>query len=176
MDIALIDTSIILEPFTKLKKKGEKSYKKKAYALLKYPNPKLINFTPAISISILGELESVMNKKENLKKDLKSKRDSMKEILEDFFMKCEIVGLTKEAIDLAHNILDKDHELDPVDVLHFSTAINSKCNAFIFMDNKLKNSRTIKEIAKEHEVKLIPFDVEENEDKGGLDREITWLQ
>ncbi len=100
----------------------------------------------------------------------------MREILNDFFMKCKMMGLAKETIDFAHKIFEQDPNLDPLDVLHFSTAICSKCNSFIFMDSRLKNSKIINDIAKEQNIKLVPFDTEKNEDKGSLDRESTWLQ
>ena len=60
MEKALIDTSILIEPFTKYRK-NKKSYRKKVLALLYYPEGK--NFIPAISISILGELYCIFNKK-----------------------------------------------------------------------------------------------------------------
>ncbi len=51
MDKALIDTSILLEPFTP---KGKKNYKKRCLYLLK--NPDAFRIEPVISLSILGEL------------------------------------------------------------------------------------------------------------------------
>ena len=173
MDISLIDTSIILEPFTKFRKE-EDSYKNAALTLIRYPKSK--NFKPAISMSILGELEFILNKKENLIKELGNNREKMKEILDSFFSNCEIIGLEKETIHLAHQILREDFRLDPLDVIHFSSAIVGGCNSFLFMDRKLEESKVIKRIAKENNLDLLPFNIEKNKDKGRIDRDLTWLQ
>jgi len=173
MDKSLVDTSILIEPFNRLKK-DKKSYKNAALALLRYPLSK--NFKPVISISILGELECILNEKENLIRELENNREKMKEILDSFFSKCEIIGLEKETIYLANNILKEDSRLDPLDIIHFSSAIVGGCKSFIFMDRKLRESEVIKRIAKENNFVLKPFNIKENEDKGGIDRNLTWLQ
>lgn len=173
MDTSLIDTSIILEPFTRFKK-DMKSYKNAALALIRYPQSK--NFKPAISMSILGELECILNEKENLIRELSDNREKMKEILNSFFSNCEIIGLKRETIHLAHDILREDSRLDPLDIIHFSSAIVGGCKSFIFMDRKLRESEVIKRIAKRNNFNLIPFNIKENEDKGRIDRNLTWLQ
>lgn len=162
METALIDTSIIIEPFTDYTK-GKKSYKEAAWTLLRYSKRP---FIPVISLSVLGELEFIINSKKSLKEELESKRNKMREILDAFLKDCEIIGLTKEIIHLADKIIKEDYLLDPLDVLHFATAIESKCNIFIFMDDKLKNSQIIKRIARENNLKLNSFNVSQNEDKG----------
>lgn len=169
MEIALIDTSIIIEPFTDYEK-GKNSYKKTSLTLLRYSKRK---FLPAISISILGELEFIINSKESLKKEL-NKRDVMKEVINNFVNDCKIIKLDKETIHLAHDILNNDPFLDPLDVLHFSSAIIGKCNSFIFMDNKLENSQIINRIAKEHNLELKSFNIPINEDKGKPRGEPIW--
>lgn len=170
MEIALIDTSIIIEPFTSYQK-DKKSYKEAALTLLRYSKRQ---FIPAISISGLGKLEFIINSKDSLKKELKNKRDSMKEIINSFVNDCKIIKLDKETIHLAHDILNKDSLLDPLDVLHFSSAIIGKCNSFIFMDDKLKNSPVIKRIARENNLKLNSFNIIINEDKGKPRGESIW--
>jgi predicted nucleic acid-binding protein len=172
MDISLIDTSIILEPFTSYQK-DKKNYKEAALTLLRYSKRKII---PAISISILGELEFIINFKESLKKELEDKKDKMKEIIDNFIQDCEMIELNKDAIDLASKILNEDYLLDPLDVLHFAIAIKSKCNSFIFMDNKLENSKIVNQIAKEHNLKLESFNIPANEDKGKLRGELIWIE
>jgi len=172
MDTSLIDTSIILEPFTSYQKHKE-NYKEAALTLLRYSKK---SFIPAISMSILGELEFIINSKENLEKDLKNKRESMKEIMDTFLEHCIMIGLNKETIHLASKILNEDPLLDPSDVLHFSSAINSECDAFIFMDRKLKDSKVINEIAKEHNLKLKSFNIPENEDKGIPRGDFIWME
>lgn len=172
MDISLIDTSIILEPFTSYEK-DKKNYKEAALTLLRYSKRK---FIPAISISVLGELEFIMNSKESLIKELENKKNEMREIIDNFIQDCEMIGLNKEAIDLTNKILNEDHLLDPLDVLHFATAIKSKCNAFIFMDEKLENSRIVNQIAKKYNLKLESFNISANEDKGKPRGDLIWTE
>ena len=66
--------------------------------------------------------------------------------------------------------------IDPLDVLHFSTAIESGCDAFTFIDDKLKNSQVINRIAKEYNLKLKNFNIYSNEDKGKPRGEFIWTE
>lgn len=107
MEITLIDTSIIIEPFTGYQK-GKKNYKEAALALLRY---KKRPFIPATSISILGELELITHTKEILNKESELKREARKEIINNFVKECKIIGITKETIHLASKILNDDYSL-----------------------------------------------------------------
>ncbi len=172
VDKTLIDTSILLEPFTIFEKRN-KNYKIKALSILKYP--KGVNIQPVISLSVLGEIELIINKKVNIIQG-EEKRNFMKDVLREFFKNCIFIGLDKKAIDLASEIINKDKYLDPLDVIHFTSAISGNCDAFLLMDDKLSESRVIKEIAKNHNLKLSQFNKPINEDKGRIDRDITWIQ
>ena len=172
MDKGLIDNSIIIEPFTNFKS-GQKNYKLSALSILKYP--KKLNFKPCISLSILGELNLVIRDKKDLREEIKDKRDKMQEILEGFFEECVMMGLDKNAIHLAHTILGEDPRLDPVDVIHFASAISSGCKYFVFMDGKLEGSDVIKRYAKENHLSLIPFNIQKNEDKGKPKKDLIWM-
>lgn len=99
----------------------------------------------------------------------------MQEILDGFFENCDKIGLDKEAIKLAENILSEDNRLDPVDVIHFTSAISKKCKYFLFIDGKLETSEVIKKYAKENSLALVPFNIKKNEDKGKPDRNLTWI-
>lgn len=170
METALIDTSIIIEPFTEYRK-GKKNYKEAAFTLLRYSKR---HFIPAVSLSVLGELEFIINSKESLKKEIENKRDAMREILDKFLKECKIIGLNKETLHLVHTILNEDYSLDPSDVLHFSSAIMHGCNSFIFMDEKIEKSEVINRIAKENNLKLENFNIPRNEDRGKPRGESIW--
>jgi len=93
------------------------------------------------------------------------KKEMIRAKFESFFKNCEFIGTDKEAIYLANEILREDERLDPLDVLHLSSAIAGSCDGFLFMDKKIKESNVAKRIAKEHKLKLIPFDIEKNKDQ-----------
>lgn len=172
MDLGLIDNSIILEPFTNFKA-NKKNYKLATLSILKVPNK--LGFKPCISLSTLGELNLILLEKKNLIESIKDKRNKMQEILDGFFENCDKIGLDKEAIKLAENILSEDNRLDPVDVIHFTSAISKKCKYFLFIDGKLETSEVIKKYAKENSLALVPFNIKKNEDKGKPDRNLTWI-
>lgn len=172
MDKGLIDSSMIMEPFTNFKT-GQKNYKLSALTILKYP--KKLHFKPCICLSVLGELELIMKEKKSLTEQIKNKRERMQEILNNFFEDCEMVGLDKNTIHLAHTILGEDPRLDPVDVIHFASAISSGCKYFLFMDGKLENSNVIKRYAKENDLSLMPFNIPKHEDKGKPNKNLIWM-
>ena len=134
--------------------------KDEAVTILKYPKGK--NFVPVVSMSILGELQFLLYQKENLKRKLSKERENMDRVLNSFFDKQEMIPITIQTISLANKILDADYLLDPLDVLHFASAITGGCNSFIFIDELLNKSQTIKKYAKEHNVKLIPLNSRKN--------------
>ena len=108
-------------------------------------------------MSVLGELQFLLYKKENLIEGLSEKREEMNQILSSFFDKCDMIELKKETISLAHEIFQKDRSLDPLDELHFSSAITGECKSFIFIDEAIPKSQIIKEYSKKYNLNLIPL-------------------
>ena len=159
MDDGLIDTSILLEPFTQ---KGINNYKKRCFYLLK--NPKAFRINPVISLSVLGELDFILRIKDSFLNT--AKRTEMIDIHEKFFNLSKKIGINREAIKFANRILDLDPYLDPLDVLHISCAMISNCKTFIFIDKKLKDNMVLKKIIKEEypNFYLTPFNISKNED------------
>ncbi|MDO8528616.1 MAG: type II toxin-antitoxin system VapC family toxin [Nanoarchaeota archaeon] len=156
----MIDTSIILEPFTPENKKGP-NYKRRCLALLKndivyFKN----NFLPVISLSILGELHGIINEKK-----ISWKKETMNEIINEFFGNCLTVGITRESIDMANCILKSDERLDPLDILHLSCAICNDCETFMTLDSELIKSEFLRKFIKEREFYLTPFNIHENKDR-----------
>lgn len=159
MNKALIDTSILLEPFTP---KNVFNYKNKALYLLKCPEK--FQIQPVISSSVLGEFEYLIKNKESIRK-IKD-NEEIKNILDNFYQKCEFVVINRETIELANRILNKDSRLDPLDILHLSCAISGGCKTFLFIDNGIKNSQTINELIKRDfpNFYLSPFNIPKNQD------------
>lgn len=173
VDETLIDTSLLLEPFGPHRKDGE-NYKEKALTIIRYAK---VGFVKCTSISVLGELNLILNREENNQVGRATQNQKMKDLLDDFCKNCKILPLKKEAIDLAHEILEEDNRLDPMDVLHFSTAICEKCSGFMFMDGEMQTNKILRRIAKQHNLKLIPFNANpENKDKGKKCRDLICLQ
>lgn len=159
-DRFLIDTSVLIEPYTK---KRRLNYKKRSLALLK--EPKSFPFIPVISLSVLGELWLIINEKKSSAIDDR-KRDEMLRTLNHFFEQCEKIGLTKDTMALANKISEGDSRLGPVDVLHLASAMSNECKSFLFMDEKIENSEFIKRFIKDeyYSFNLSPFNIKENED------------
>ncbi len=162
MHKAMYDTSILIEPFRGQK---DRNYGQAALLALNGIHSLDRQYTPVVSMSVLGELKAILNKKEGVKKDTQEKIFEINQIHENFFDRCEIVGITKETISLCRDILTEDDRLDPLDVLHFSCAVCSGCKTFIFIDKKIKDSKIIRRIAKEKDFHLTPFDIPANLDK-----------
>ncbi len=155
----MIDTSIILEPFTP-KRRGP-NYKQRCLSLLRNDSVSFKEkFSPVISQSILGELHSIINKK-----TIAWKGEKMNEIIDGFLENCSITGITRESIDMANGILKSDKRLDPLDVLHISCAICNDCETFMFIDSELIRNDFLKKFVKEREFYLTPFNIHQNEDK-----------
>ncbi len=170
MERALIDTSILIEPFISWGK-DEPNYKEKSMAIVKGV---LVDFKerflPVISLSVLGELSLVLKDKKSLQKDLRERKEKMDQTLDPFFNECEKVGLKKETINLCSKILTEiDDRLEPLDALHIATAIIEKCNTFIFIDQGLKDNEKIKKFIKEEGIYFMPINLSENEDKRKID-------
>jgi len=179
MDKALIDTSILLEPFIPWKNK-EPNYKSNTLALL---NGNLTEFhrrfQPVVSLSVLGELNLILSEKIHLIKGIEKtkKKEEMDRILEDFFFKCEKTGLKKETFEIADNLIKFDDRLDPLDTLHISTAIVEGCKTFIFIDYKLKDNRKVDKYLKEkYGLFLTPFNIPKNEDSRKPNQKFTWVE
>ena len=144
MEIALIDTSILIEPFTPWKN-NEPNYKQLCLALLQdklYPFRK--QFKPVISLGVIGEFNLIVHEKSYIKKELEDKRERIGEITQHFFNRCEFVGLSRETIALCNQIFYIDDRMDPLDALHIATAISEKCQNFMFIDYALKENIEIK--------------------------------
>ncbi len=170
MERALIDTSILIEPFVSWRK-DEPNYKDKSMAILKGV---LVDFKerfkPVISLSVLGELSLVLKDKKFLQKDLSERKEKMDQTLKPFFNECEKVGLKKETIKLCSKILTEiDERLEPLDALHIATAIIEKCNTFIFIDQGLKNNERIRKFVKDNGIYLTSLNFPENEDRKKAD-------
>ena len=166
MEKALVDTSILIEPFTSWKN-NQPNYKDKSMAILKGVLVDFKNrFKPVVSLSILGELSLVLKDKMFLLKDLNERIGQMDQTLESFFETCEKVGLKKETINLCSKILTEvDNRLEPLDALHIATAIVEGCKTFIFIDECLKNNEKIRKFAKEQGIYLTSLNWQINEDK-----------
>ncbi len=170
MERALIDTSIIIEPFISWRK-DEPNYKDKSMAILKGV---LVDFRerfmPVVSLSILGELSLILKDKQFLLKDLTKKKEQMDRTLETFFNNCERVGLKKETINLCSKILTEiDNRLEPLDALHISTAIVEGCKTFVFIDETLKNNEKIRKFVKNQGIYLTSLNWPINQDKKKID-------
>ena len=160
MKKAMIDTSIILEPFT-LKRRGS-NYKQRCLSLLRNDIVDFKErFLPVISQSILGELYSIINSE----KKISWKKETMNEIINEFLKNCLIVGITRESIDMANCILKSDERLDPLDILHLSCAICNDCETFMTLDSELIKSEFLRKFVKEREFYLTPFNISKNEDR-----------
>lgn len=107
----------------------------------------------------------ILNKKENLKKKLIEQIEKINEYHENFFSRCDSISISKKALFLASTILEEDRILDPLDVLHFSCAICEKCDAFIYMDKKIRESDILKKYAKNNDLELIDIAIPKNQDK-----------
>ena len=175
MEEALVDTSIILEPFVPWKN-NEPNYKRRSLSLLRGELYLFYQgFKPIISISIMGELDLVINEKISLAKEIESKKDIMEKVTKDFFSKCKRVGLTKQTIELCNQIFQLDLRIDHLDALHIATAISENCKNFIFIDYELKGNMVLKKFAKDKGLTLVDFAIKNNMDikrPKGLFREL----
>ena len=164
MDKALIDTSILLEPFTQWKN-NEPNYKRRCSALLRGELQTFSKlYQPTISLGILGELQLILLKKEAEGKLLISQRDIMLTELDRFFNRCIKIGLTRDTIQLTNEILSQDPRLEPLDALHIATAISEGCKTFIFIDYHLKENVWLHSYIKSKGLHLTPFNIPENRD------------
>jgi len=165
MEKALIDTSILIEPFTPWKN-NEPNYKLASLSLLR---GRLHTFrksiAPVISIGVMGEFNLIVNRKETIIKGMNvEKRDQMTRIIQSFFNNCEMVGLSKGTIEMCNKILSLDKRIDPLDALHLSTAINENCRNIILIDQTILENIKIKNLCKENELNLINFGIKKNMD------------
>lgn len=144
MEKALIDTSILIEPFAGWRK-NKPNYKERSLALIRgvlvFFNER---FIPVISLSVLGELSLILNTKYLLTEDIKLKREKSESILREFYSKCEFVGVSRETIKLTYEIISRDERLEPLDALHIASAIKEGCNTFVFIDEELKQNKILK--------------------------------
>ncbi|MBR9704848.1 PIN domain-containing protein [Candidatus Pacearchaeota archaeon] len=149
------ETSMFLEPFNK---KTDKIKAQKILALLKGLVRKVEeHYSPITSLSVLGEIDLVLRDPEKINRFTKDSDEIQKDINE-ILKRFEIISIDKDAISLSSKLLNKSSRgLDPIDVLNFSCAISSKCNAFFFIDSELKNNIYIKEIAKINNLKMSPW-------------------
>lgn len=163
MERALIDTSILVEPFAQWKN-NEPNYKQTCLALLKGELYPFYNkFEPVVSISVMGEMNLIILEK--LSPILKEgKEEIMNNIIKRFFNKCEKVGLTKRTLEVTNNLLSLDERLEPLDAIHIATAISEGCTNFVFIDYALKDNTVVRKFAKENGLNLINFGIKENAD------------
>jgi predicted nucleic acid-binding protein len=160
MDKAFFETSMFLEPFKKKERKSG-NYGKKALALLKGLTH--LECGRVVSASVLSECLLVLSNKEKVNRYNKT-AEEIRTIHDEILKEFEIIGISKEAINLASEIITEDDRLDPFDVLNFSCAATNGCKAFFFIDGELEKNKTIKRIADEKGMSLAPFNMSRNLD------------
>lgn len=174
MERTLVDTSLLVEPFTPWKN-NEPNYKQACLALLQDRLHSFKErFKPVVSLSVLGEFNLVVREKLPKRKEFEDKIERMNALIKGFFDKCEIVGLSKEAIQICNELLSADNRLDPLDILHIATAISERCQNFMFIDYELNENLQVKKFAKSHELNLIHFGIKENSDIKKPTKSFIW--
>jgi len=157
MDKAFYDTSMFLEPFQRKKffdkKKGEK-----ILAVLKgFVKGVDEHFTPATSVTVLGEIELILRDPEKTKR-FSQPPEYIREIINDIINRFEIVCIKEDSIHLASDLIKKDPRgLKSMDALNFACAVYNNCKTFAFIDSELKNNIFIKRIADDNGIKLNPW-------------------
>lgn len=160
MDKAFFDTNMFFEPFRKKERKTG-NYGKRALAMLK--GLTRFNYERVISASVLAECSLLILASNELSRYDRSPQE-IKEIHGEILKGFTKVGIKREAIILAGNILKIDEKIGPFDALHFACAAVEGCKLFFFIDKEIKNNQLIKEKAKEYGMALAPFDLPENLD------------
>lgn len=160
MNKAFFDTSMFFEPFMKKKRKTG-NYGKRALAILKGLTN--LKYERVVSASILAECSLLISDPDSLSRYDRDPQE-IKEIHGEILKGFTKIGIKREAIILAAEILKEDERVDPLDVLHFACASVEGCKFFFFVDNELKNNQLIKKISGKYGMALAPFDIPKNLD------------